>query len=151
MKLFVKKLIDTARLPEVAHGGTDLAYDLFAAEDVLLIPGRVTKVRTGIAIEFSPAYGAEFRDRSSIAARGIRTSGGIIDAGYRGELIVLLTLDTNAPPSSKDKIVGGYKINFGDKIVQMLPRRSETTFTVEEVPELGQTARGEGGFGSTGA
>lgn len=150
-KLYWKKILETGRAPQVSNPGSDLAYDLFAAENVVLYPGRVTKVRTGIAIEFSPLRGAIIKDRSSMAAKGIRTSAGVVDAGYRGEIIVLLTLDTNAPPSSESVYVGAYKVNVGDKIAQMIPVEPQTNFEViEEIKALSVTDRGAKGFGSSG-
>lgn len=150
LKLYWKQLHPDAKAPAVAHPGEDLAYDLFAAEGAMLIPGRVTLVRTGIAIEFTPAHGAIIKDRSSMAVKGIRTSAGVIDAGYRGEIFVPLTLDVNAPPSSDGKIVDGYRISVGDKIAQMIPVKPMTMFQVEECEELSEANRGGKGFGSTG-
>jgi dUTP pyrophosphatase len=150
LKLNWKKLHPGAKAPAVAHPGEDLAYDLFAAEVALLIPGRVTLVRTGIAIAFTPAHGAIIKDRSSMAMKGIRTSAGVIDAGYRGEIHVALTLDGNAPPSSDGKAVEAYQINAGDKIAQMIPVMARTIFQVEECEVLSEANRGGKGFGSTG-
>jgi deoxyuridine 5'-triphosphate nucleotidohydrolase len=116
----------------------------------MLIPGRVALVRTGIAIEFTPAHGAIIKDRSSMAVKGIRTSAGVIDAGYRGEIRVPLTLDVNAPPSSDGQAVEGYRINAGDKIAQMIPVKPLTMFQVEECEVLSEANRGGKGFGSTG-
>ena len=149
LKLYWKRLHDKAKGPHVAHPGEDLAYDLFAAQDVTLIPGRVTLVRTGIAIQFEPPHGAIVKDRSSMAAKGIRTSAGVIDAGYRGEILVPMTLDMNAPTSA-DGLHGGYPIKAGDKIAQMIPVKPLTTFEVEEQEVLKEAVRGEKGFGSSG-
>jgi dUTP pyrophosphatase len=148
--LYWKKVLAEGQAPQVAHPGSDLGYDLFAAEDALLLPGRVTKVRTGIAVEFYPPRGIEFGDRSSMASKGVTHSGGKIDAGYRGELIVLLTLGMNAPPSTESYYVGGYRIRAGDKIIQMLPRIPDTNHVIQEMKELSDTARGAKGFGSSG-
>lgn len=144
------KVIPEGRAPVCAHPDSDLGYDLFAAEPALLVRGRVTKVRTGIAVEFSNGYGAIIKDRSSMAAKGIKTSAGVLDAGYRGEIVVLLTLDMDAPPTSEGMGVLAYKINVGDKIAQMKPELPQTRFIVEERGELTSTERGAGGFGSTG-
>ncbi len=149
MKLYWKKLHDTAKAPHVAHPGEDLAYDLFAALDVTLIPGRVTLVRTGIAIQFDPPHGAIVKDRSSMAVKGIKTSAGVIDAGYRGEILVPMTLDMNAPAGA-DGLHGGYQIKAGDKIAQMIPVKPLTTFEIEEQEVLKEAVRGEKGFGSSG-
>jgi len=150
LKLNWKKLHPDAKAPAVAHPGEDLAYDLFAAEGALLIPGRVTLVRTGIAIAFTPAHGAIIKDRSSMAVKGIRTSAGVIDAGYRGEIHVALTLDVNAPPSGDNAVVAEYRINAGDKIAQMVPVKPLSMFQVEECDVLSEANRGGKGFGSTG-
>jgi dUTP pyrophosphatase len=150
LKLKWQKLHPDAKAPVVAHPGEDLAYDLVAAEGAMLIPGRVILVRTGIAIEFTPAHGAIIKDRSSMAVKGIRTSAGVIDAGYRGEIRVPLTLDVNAPPSSDGQAVEGYRINAGDKIAQMIPVKPLTMFLVEEREALSEANRGGKGFGSTG-
>ena len=149
MKLYWKKLHENAKAPHVAHPGEDLAYDLFAAEEVTLIPGRVTLVRTGIAIQFEPPHGAIVKDRSSMAMKGIKTSAGVIDAGYRGEIRVPITLDIN-PPQNSDGLDGSYTIRSGDKIAQMIPVKPLTTFEVEESEALKETVRGEKGFGSSG-
>ena len=149
MKLYWKKLHENAKAPHVAHPGEDLAYDLFAAEDATLLPGRVTLVRTGIAIQFEPAHGAIVKDRSSMALKGVKTSAGVIDAGYRGEILVPLTLDINAPQNSEN-LHAGYKIKTGDKIAQMVPVKPLTMFEVEEREVLKETVRGEKGFGSSG-
>jgi dUTP pyrophosphatase len=149
LKLYWRKLHNNAKAPAVAHPGEDLAYDLFAAEDATLAPGRVILVRTGIAVQFEPAHGAIVKDRSSMAMKGIKTSAGVIDAGYRGEILVPLTLDMNAPQSS-DSPHAGYAIKAGDKIAQMIPVKPLTTFEVEERKELEETVRGEKGFGSSG-
>ena len=149
MKLNWKKLHKDAKAPHVAHPGEDLAYDLFAVEDATLVPGRVTLVRTGIAIQFDPAHGAIVKDRSSMALKGVKTSAGVIDAGYRGEILVPMTLDMNAPQNS-ESFQGGYKIKAGDKIAQMIPVKPLTIFEVEERAALKATVRGDRGFGSSG-
>ena len=94
--LRVKLLEVDARLPVVAHPGEDLGYDLFALEGIVLEPRATVRVRTGIAVEArhpetGEPLGLLVRDRSSMAARGIATTGGVIDAGYRGEILVLMT------------------------------------------------------------
>jgi dUTP pyrophosphatase len=142
--LRVKLLQAGARAPVVAHPGEDLGYDLFALEAVLLAPRATVRVRTGIAVEARhPATGEPLgllvRDRSSMAARGIATTGGVIDAGYRGEILVLMTNLSDAPVS----------LNAGDKIAQMVPV-PVLTGPVKEVDSLEDSARAEKGFGSSG-
>jgi len=142
--LRVKILEENARLPVVAHPGEDLGYDLFALEGALLQPQTTVKMRTGIAVEARhPATGAPLgllvRDRSSMAAKGIATTGGVIDAGYRGEILVLMT---NLGDSAVE-------LKAGEKIAQMIPV-PVLTGAVEEVENLEDSARAEKGFGSSG-
>ncbi len=142
--LRVKKLEEGARLPVVAHPGEDLGYDLFALETTVLEPRATARVRTGIAVEArDPATGAPLgllvRDRSSMAARGIATTGGVIDAGYRGEILVLMT-------NLGETVV---KLEAGEKIAQMIPV-PVLTGLVEEVETLEESARAGKGFGSSG-
>ena len=94
--LLVKLLAEGARAPEVAHPGEDLGYDIFALEAQELWARAAMRMRTGIAVEARhPETGAPLgllvRDRSSMAARGVAVTGGVIDAGYRGEIQILLT------------------------------------------------------------
>jgi dUTP pyrophosphatase len=90
-------------------------------------------------------YGLLIRDRSSMASSGYAVTGGVIDAGYRGEIVVILTLtdkqleDTNY-----------FLIRKGQKIAQMIPLPVLTQGKVEVVEELSPAKRGENGFGSTG-
>jgi len=131
-------------MPVVAHPGEDLGYDLFALEAVRLEPRATLKVRTGIAVEArdprtDAPLGLLVRDRSSMAARGIATTGGVIDAGYRGEILVLMTnLGTEA-----------VELGAGEKIAQMVPV-AVLTGPVQEVETLEVSARAEKGFGSSG-
>lgn len=142
--LRVKLLEAGARLPVVAHPGEDLGYDLFALEGIALTPRATVRVRTGIAVEARhPETGAPLgllvRDRSSMAARGIATSGGVIDAGYRGEILVLMTNLSDA-----EMVLKG-----GEKIAQMIPV-PVLTGEIREVQSLEDSARAEKGFGSSG-
>jgi dUTP pyrophosphatase len=142
--LRVKLLEENARLPVVAHPGEDLGYDLFALEGALLEPRTTVKMRTGIAVEARhPKTGAPLgllvRDRSSMAAKGIATTGGVIDAGYRGEILVLMTNLGDA----------AVELKAGEKIAQMIPV-PVLTGAVEEVENLEDSARAEKGFGSSG-
>ena len=142
--LRVKLLAVGARAPVVAHPGEDLGYDLFALQDAALAPRVTVKVRTGVAVEARhPGTGAPLgllvRDRSSMAARGIATTAGVIDAGYRGEILVLMTNLTNA----------AVELKAGEKIAQMIPV-PVLTGSVEEVESLEDSARAEKGFGSSG-
>ena len=142
--LRVKLLEEGARAPVVAHPGEDLGYDLFALEAITLAPRGTVKVRTGIAVEArDPQTGAPLgllvRDRSSIAARGVATTGGVIDAGYRGELLVVMT---NLGETDVE-------LKAGEKIAQMVPV-PVLTGLVEEVETLEASERAAKGFGSSG-
>lgn len=143
--LRVKLLDPAARAPVVAHPGEDLGYDLFALEGALLAPHAAVRVRTGIAVEARhPETGVPLgllvRDRSSMAAKGIATTAGVIDAGYRGEIQILMTNLGDSP----------LEIKAGEKIAQMIPV-PVLTGTVETVSNLEDSARAEKGFGSSGA
>ncbi len=142
--LRVKQLEAGARLPVVAHPGEDLGYDVFALEAVHLGARQTVKVRTGIAVEArEPRNGAPLgllvRDRSSMAARGLATTGGVIDAGYRGEILIVMTNlgDTDV------------ELKAGEKIAQMVPV-PVLTGRVEEVESLEDSERAAQGFGSSG-
>ena len=142
--LRVKLLEESARLPVVAHPGEDLGYDLFALEATLLPPHATVKVRTGIAVEARhPGTGAPLgllvRDRSSMAARGLATTGGVIDSGYRGEILIVMTNLADA----------AQELQAGEKIAQMVPV-PVLTGPVQEVESLEGSVRATKGFGSTG-
>ena len=142
--LRVKLLEPGARMPEVAHPGEDLGYDLFALETVTLVLRATVRVRTGIAVEArhpgtGAALGLLVRDRSSMAARGVATTGGVIDAGYRGEILVVMT---NLGESAVE-------LKAGEKIAQMIPV-PVLTGRVEQVEMLEDSARAHRGFGSSG-
>lgn len=142
--LRVKLLEEGARAPVVAHPGEDLGYDLFALDGVVLEPRATKRVRTGIAVEARDpitgvALGLLVRDRSSMAARGVATTGGVIDAGYRGEILVLMT-------NLGDGVV---ELKAGEKIAQMIPV-PVLTGVVVEVESLEDSSRAAKGFGSSG-
>jgi dUTP pyrophosphatase len=139
------KLLDPAgRLPAVAHPGEDLGYDVFSLETVLLEPQKTIRVRTGISVEARhPETGVRLgllvRDRSSMASKGIATTAGVIDAGYRGEVQIVMTN------------LGGtaIEIKAGEKIAQMIPV-PVLTGAIEQVDTLEDSARLTKGFGSSG-
>lgn len=145
MGLKVQLLEQRAKAPTVAHPGEDIGYDLYALEGFTIVPGTVKKVRTGVSVEATDAEGKPLglliKDRSSMAANRVFTHGGVIDPGYRGEIIVLMSYNDGP----------GTLIGFqpGTKIAQMVPVPI-LTGEVEVVDKLTTTSRGEGGFGSTG-
>ena len=142
MKIRIKRLSKDACLPQYAHGSAeDAGLDLRAVQPVTLAPGVPGLVPTGIAIELPPGYEAQIRPRSGLALKHAITlpnSPATIDPGYRGEIrVILLNLGRQ-----------DYLIHAGDRIAQMVIARYEA---VEwEEGELGDSARGDGGFGSSG-
>ena len=139
MTLLVKKLDDRAIIP--TRGSVEaIGADLYALEDIIVKPGEVTAVRTGIAIAFPPAFYARIAPRSGLAARwGIDTLAGVVDADYRGEVGVIV-VNLGAEPVT---------IERGERIAQLVVA-PVVRAAFEPEPELNGTARGEGGFGSTG-
>jgi dUTP pyrophosphatase len=142
--LRVKRLHAGAKVPVVAHPGEDLGYDVFALEETVLAPRITVKLRTGIAVEArhpetGAALGLLVRDRSSMAARGLATTGGVIDSGYRGEVLIVMT---NLGDVTQE-------LHAGDKIAQMVPI-PVLTGPVQEVESLEDSVRAAKGFGSTG-
>lgn len=142
MRLKIKRLRPDAFLPEYAHGAhEDAGMDLRAAEDAALPPGTPVLVPTGLAIEVPPGWEAQLRPRSGLALKHAITlpnSPATIDPGYRGEIrVILLNLGREA-----------YQVRRGDRIAQMVIARYEPVEWEES--ELNGSARGEGGFGSSG-
>lgn len=141
MKLFVKRLSPNATLPAYAHPG-DAGLDLFAAAAVSIEPGESRLVGTGISIELPPNTEAQVRPRSGLALKQgitVLNTPGTIDHGYRGEVGVILI---NHGRSRFD-------VQPGMKIAQLVVAPF-LSVSVEETTELSTTARGHGGFGSTG-
>lgn len=142
MTIRLKRLRPDSVVPRYAHGPLeDAGMDLCAVERVVLGPGETKLVPTGIAIELPPGYEAQLRPRSGLALRyGITlpNAPATIDPGYRGELSVIL--------HNHGRQV--FTVEPGERIAQMVVARYEA---VEfEEGDLGDSARGEGGFGSTG-
>ncbi len=137
--LKVKRLLPDAVLPTVAHPGEDIGYDLYSAEDITLPRRGAAGVHTGIAIEFAPTAGGIVKTRSGMAKKRLMCNAGVIDAGYRGEVIVLMENLGDEP----------YQIRKGDKIAQLLEHPFLAGEVVED--ELSDAARGAKGFGSSGS
>lgn len=138
----VEVLLSGAHIPEYAHPG-DAGADLIAGETVVLGPGERATVGTGSAIALPDGYVAFVVPRSGLAAKhGITVvnTPGTVDAGYRGEIRVILLNTDRAEP---------YTITAGDRIAQLvvLPVARARFVPVERLPG---SHRGEGGFGSTG-
>jgi dUTP pyrophosphatase len=142
MKIRIQRVHPAAVLPEYVHGPQeDAGMDLRSVTDVTLEPGVAQLVPTGLTVEIPPGYEAQVRPRSGLALKYAITmpnAPGTIDPGYRGEVRVIL-LNLGSEP---------YIIHTGDRIAQMIVTRYEA---VEwEEGDLAQSARGEGGFGSSG-
>ena len=142
VEIRIRRLDPEVRLPAYAHPG-DAGADLSTTVDVRLGPGERALVPTGISIALPEGYVALVHPRSGLAARcglSIVNSPGTVDAGYRGEIKVLLV---NLDP--RDPVV----LERGDRIAQLVIQRVEEARFVE-VEELPGSVRGAGGYGSTG-
>ncbi|TMK71349.1 MAG: dUTP diphosphatase [Actinobacteria bacterium] len=142
MELRVRRLREEAKLPSRAHDG-DAGLDLYAAVSATIDPGERATVATGIAIEVPAGHAGLVLPRSGLAARhgiALVNAPGLIDAGYRGEIKVLLLNTDRTEP---------FEISVGDRIAQLVLTPVAEADTVE-VAELAGSARGEGGFGSSG-
>jgi len=137
--LKVKRLTDTAKLPTRAHAG-DAGLDLYANENWLLSTASRALINTNISIAIPDGYVGLIWPRSGLAAKhGISVDAGVIDAGYRGPVKVLVT-------NSGDD---DYAVHRGDKIAQLLIQPVSLMEPVE-VDCLDETDRNAGGFGSSG-
>jgi dUTP pyrophosphatase len=140
--VLIQRLDSGLPLPARAHPG-DAGVDLFAAQAVTLPPGQRALVPTGVAIALPDGYAAFIHPRSGLAARHgvtIVNAPGTVDAGYRGEIrVTLLNTDPQQPVS----------FERGDRIAQLVVQRVARP-VFHEVRSLPGSARGDGGFGSTG-
>lgn len=135
----IKKVVSDATMPSYAHAG-DAGMDLYAAEEVTLAPGERYGVGTGIAMEIPDGYVGLIWDKSGLSIKeGLKTLGGVIDSGYRGEIKVgIINLSKEA-----------YAFEKGHKLAQMIIQKKETV-TLEEADELEESERGKRAFGSSG-
>lgn len=142
MILEVRRLHPAARLPSRAHAD-DAGYDLYALEGATLAPGARAKLRTGIAIALPPGHAGLVLPRSGLAAEhgiALVNAPGLIDAGYRGEVgVLLLNTDRDA----------AFTVEAGMRIAQLVVAPVAAPEVVA-VQELAAGARGAGGFGSSG-
>ena len=143
MNLPLKRLDAGLPLPTYAHEG-DAGLDLCSAEDVTLMPGQRALIPTGVAIAIPEGFAGLVLPRSGLALRAgfsLVNAPGLIDSHYRGEIqVVAINLDP-------EHIL---TVQYGEKVAQLVVQRVERC-TLIEVEQLSATARGEGGFGSTGA
>jgi dUTP pyrophosphatase len=142
MRIPVKRLDPHLPLPKEAHVG-DAGVDLIASDDVTLKPSERAAVPTGLSLAIPEGYAGFVHARSGRALNeglALVNAPGVVDAGYRGEIrVVVVNLDTSAP----------IYIRRGEKIAQLVVTRVEEV-ELEAVDELPSSSRGEGGFGSTG-
>ena len=142
MSLRFRRLVPAATPPSRAHEG-DAGYDLHAAEPVTLGPGERAVVGTGIALAIPDGHAGLVLPRSGLAFKhgiALVNAPGLIDSGYRGELrVLLLNTDREHP----------FDVEPGDRIAQLVVVQVALP-ELNEVDALDETARGLGGFGSTG-
>jgi dUTP pyrophosphatase len=138
MELRVKRIHPEAKLPVYGHPG-DAGLDLFSVADRDLAPGEVFAVPTGIQIAVPAGHVGLVWDKSGLSLKGIHRLAGVVDAGYRGEVqVVLINLGRDA-----------FTLRKGMKIAQLLVQ-PVSAVEVLESQALDDTSRGQGGFGSTG-
>ena len=142
-EVMVARTDDGARLPtrgsEYAAG-----WDLYALEEYVVPFRKSVKLRTGLRVAIPVGYEGQVRARSSLGSKGLILphSIGTIDADYRGELFVLMTWIGEGE---------SYRVNAGERIAQLLISPiPEVSFKEVSIEQLGDTKRGDGGFGSTG-
>jgi dUTP pyrophosphatase len=138
MELKIKRIHPEAKLPSYGHKG-DAGLDLFSCADYVLGAGEVKAIQTGIKVAIPRGYVGLIWDKSGISLKGVHKLAGVVDAGYRGEVQVVMINLGNAP----------YEIKKGMKIAQMLIQPISEVEVIE-AEDLDDTLRGEGGFGSTG-
>ena len=139
MHIKIKKL--SPELPNLHYAKPgDAGFDLYARERTILEPGKQVAIPTGVALEIPEGFVGLVWDKSGLSIRqGLKTLGGVVDAGYRGEVMVGIINLSDTP----------YTFEQGDRVAQMLIQKVEqATFIV--VDELSSTERGETGFGSSG-
>lgn len=138
LEIKVKRLSPEAKLPTKAHQ-EDAGFDLYSLTTEVIGPHSQKTFKTGVVMSVPAGHYSQFHDRSSMGKRGIKVMGGVIDSGYRSELLVMLNNTSN------DDVI----IQAGDKIAQfvILP---VPTAQIVEVEELDDSERGEKGFGSSG-
>jgi dUTP pyrophosphatase len=138
MDIKIKKISPGAKIPEYAYP-CDAGMDLFSCVDMILAPGETKPIPTGIQMAIPAGYVGLVWDKSGISLKGVHRLAGVVDAGYRGEVRVVM-VNLGAEP---------FAIKAGMKIAQMLIQPVEAP-TIVESDTLDDTSRGAGGFGSTG-
>lgn len=143
MQIKIKKLSLQAIIPCRATSH-DAGYDLFATNDDIIYPGQRKLFKTNIAIAIPEGHYGRIADRSGNACKmGLHVLGGVIDAGYRGDIGVILY---NTAQGDETNVI---QIKAGMRIAQLIIEKCHSIDWVEVI-DLDETKRGEGGFGSTG-
>lgn len=142
MRVLINRLHPDATIPRYAHGPLeDAGLDLCSVADAVLVPNVAQAVPTGLSIELPPGYECQVRPRSGLALKHsvtVANSPGTIDPGYRGEVkVILLNLGRE-----------DYLVHKGDRIAQIVAAKYEAIELAES--NLSESARGAGGFGSSG-
>jgi dUTP pyrophosphatase len=130
-------LSSNAKVPARADLGA-AGYDIYALEDGHIEKNKVTKIKTGISLEFPQGYYARIAPRSGLSVKGVDVLAGVIDSSYRGEIVVLATIHT------EDALL----FKAGDRIAQLIFEKIATPDIIV-VDDLSATERGDGGFGSS--
>lgn len=134
-----KKLNSNATIPTKAHDD-DLGFDLYTSEPVSLAPHTITKIPTGIAVQFPKNIGGIFKERSGVSLKtALEIRAGVIDPGYTGELVVIMYNPTDTH----------HNFPIGAKIAQMVLVQS-IQVAVMEITDIHITDRADKGFGSSG-
>jgi dUTP pyrophosphatase len=166
IKKRVKEMYDSAHKIEVKveEGGklpnkvrqTDAGFDLFATEDIALLPGQSGKTPLNVRLKLPLGTYAEITTKSGLGSKGHSVRAGIIDEEYRGiinvihsNVALIAAVDSDGfPLMNTEPLV----IKKGEKLAQLIIHPYNSQYFIEEVQELDMnTSRGEGGFGSTGA
>ena len=137
----IKKLHSEAITPKYAHQG-DAGMDIYSVEELIIPSKERGLVKTGLSFEIPEGYEIQVRPKSGLALNHgltILNTPGTIDSGYRGEICVIIFNS-----SAKD-----YQVKKSEKIAQIVLKKVES-MDIEEVNELSDSSRGQGGFGSTG-
>jgi dUTP pyrophosphatase len=139
VRIKIERLEKDLPLPSYAYAG-DAAFDLFAAVETKLQPQEFVAIPTGLKMEIPDGYVGLIWDKSGIAIKkGLKTLGGVVDSGYRGELrIGIINLSKEV-----------YLFSKGDRIAQMIIQKKEEV-DIEEVESVSDSHRGDRGFGSSG-
>lgn len=140
-RILIKRLNEDAIVPSYQHEG-DAGFDLHSVTDCIINPGETALIRTGLSVALPVGYELQVRPRSGLALKHsitVLNTPGTVDSGYRGEVGVILI------NHSKD----WFKVSKGDRVAQGVIAKHEVAEFIEVV-EQEQSARGQGGFGSTG-